>query len=107
MVRSPWNHPALQLIEQQRKCIPEHCNHQQPDIHRLDRQDFPGVPDHIAKTAFGPIISAMEIKMRPMPTPSFTPVMIKGSAPGSAMVLSIRQRLASKFLPTSRYMRLI
>ena len=43
---------------------------------------------------FAPIISAIAIRISPMPMPSLKPVMITGSAPGSAMVQNMLQRSA-------------
>ena len=49
-----------------------------------------------------PTISVTAIRISAMPAPSFTPVMMNGSAPGSAMVRKVSHLLALKLLPTSR-----
>jgi hypothetical protein len=60
------------------------------------------IPGKISAEINTPIISAIEIRISPSPTPSFRPVMISSSAPGMAIVRKTCQRFALKLLPTSK-----
>ena len=67
-------------------------------LHLIDTRFFPA-PSSVMATLIdmlrsGELVTHTAISTSPMPMPSFRPVMITGSAPGSAMVQNVFQRLA-------------
>src|SRR5215471_6507123 len=51
--RPPRNQNPLEFLQQQGQRDSNHRNHKQSNIHLLDRESFPCVPNHKSKTALG------------------------------------------------------
>src|SRR5262249_46666236 len=52
-LRLPRNDDALELVERERDQEADQGDHEQADIHLLDRERAPGAPDQVAEPALG------------------------------------------------------
>jgi len=72
------------------------ARHDEADKHRVDRHQLPGVPDHVADAAFARRSSRDRNEDEAEAGAELHPGMIKGAAPGSAIVRKVCHRPAPR-----------